>query len=151
VHAWQAKQVLNLVNLSTPLGLALGLAGRAELRRGPRGLVIAAGHRLPVPAAAAFTVGNVVLTPRPGSYVEERPALLAHEERHSWQYVACLGLPLLPLYGLAAAWSYARGGDVAVHNPFERLAGLADGGYPQLSARERRRTERRRRASATAP
>jgi hypothetical protein len=148
VHAWQAKQVLNLVNLSTPLGLALGLAGRAELRCGPRGLVIAAGHRLPV--AAIFTVGNVVLSPRPG-YVEERPALLAHEERHSWQYVACLGLPLLPLYGLAAAWSYARGGDVAVHNPFERLAGLADGGYPLLSARERRRTERRRRASATAP
>jgi hypothetical protein len=30
-------------------------------------------------------------------------------------------------------------GNVGVHNPFERLAGLADGGYPLVSARERRR------------
>jgi hypothetical protein len=83
-------------------------------------------------------VGNVVLSPRPAAYLDERPALLAHEERHSWQYVACLGLPMLPLYGLGAMWSYARGGDFGVHNPFERSAGLADGGYPLVSARDRR-------------
>ena len=79
-----------------------------------------------------------MLSPRPAAYLDERPALLAHEERHSWQYVACLGLPMLPLYGLGAAWSYARGGDFGVHNPFERPAGLADGGYPLVSARDRR-------------
>ena len=29
-------------------------------------------------------------------WLEQRPRLLRHEERHSWQYVACLGLPLIP-------------------------------------------------------
>ncbi len=136
---WQAKQVLNVVNLSTPVGLLLAALGRAEVRRGPRGLLLASDYRLPLPAAPAFTVGNVVVSPRPASYLDDRPALLAHEERHTWQYVACLGLPMLPLYGIASLWSYARGGDFGVHNPFERLAGLADGGYPLLSARDRRR------------
>jgi hypothetical protein len=45
---------------------------------------------------------------------------------------------MLPLYVVAAGWSYLVGGDPAVHNAFERLAGLADGGYPTLSARARR-------------
>ena len=139
---WQVKAVVNTVNLSTPLGLVLAVLGRARLRRGPRGLVLGSDYRLPLPAAPAFTVGNVVISPRPAAFLDERPALLRHEERHSWQYVACLGLPMLPLYAVGAAWSYARGGDVGVHNPFERLAGLADGGYPLVSARERRRQQR---------
>jgi hypothetical protein len=153
VNRWQAKAVLNIVNGTTPLGILLGLAGRARFRRGPRGLVLASDYRLPVPAAPAFTVGNVVLSPRPAAYVDERPALLRHEERHSWQYVACLGVPMVPLYLLAALWSYLRGGDFGVHNPFERHAGLADGGYPLLSARRRhsQRQPRRRRAAAAAP
>ena len=46
------------------------------------------------------------------------------------------------VYLLAAGWSYLRGGDIGVHNPFERLAGLADGGYPLVSPREQRRQER---------
>jgi hypothetical protein len=136
---WQVKVVVNAVNLSTPLGLLVAALGRSRIRHGPRGLLLASGYRLPLPSAPAFTVGNVVVSPRPAEYLDGRPALLAHEERHSWQYVACLGLPMLPLYALGAAWSYLRGGDVGVHNPFERLAGLADGGYPLLSARERRR------------
>jgi hypothetical protein len=151
---WRVKTLVNVVNLSTPLGLLVAAAGRSTLRRGPRGLVLASDFRLGswvagsaiAPAHThdrwlppAFTVGNVVLSPRPAEYLDGRPALLAHEERHSWQYAFCLGLPMLPLYALGAAWSYVRGGDVAVHNPFERLAGLADGGYPLLSARERRR------------
>jgi hypothetical protein len=136
---WHLKAVVNLANLSTPFGLLVAALGRATPRRGPRGLVIAAGYRLPVPVARAFTLGNVIVTPREEGYVEQRPALLAHEERHSWQYVACLGLPMVPLYLLAAGWSYLRGGDIGVHTPFERLAGLADGGYPLVSAREQRR------------
>lgn len=139
MDAWRLKAVANAVNLSTPLGLLVAGLGRSRLRRGPRGLVLASDYRLPLPAAPAFTVGNVVLSPRPAAYLDDRPALLAHEERHSWQYAFCLGLPMLPLYALGAAWSYLRGGDFGVHNPFERLAGLADGGYPLLSTRERRR------------
>jgi hypothetical protein len=139
VRWWRFRVVANVVNLATPLGLLVALAGRCRLRRGPRGLVLASGYRLPVPANPAFTVGDVVLTRREPGFLEQRPRLLAHEERHSWQYAACLGLPMLPLYAAAAGWSYLRGGDVAVHNPFERLAGLADGGYPEVSARRRRR------------
>lgn len=136
---WRVKQVLNAVNGTTLLGLAIALLGRARPARGPRGLVLAAGYRLGVPSAPAFTVGNVVLTRRESGWLEERPALLAHEERHTWQYVVLLGLPMLPLYFLAAGWSWLRGGDFAVHNAFERLAGLEDGGYPTVSARVRRR------------
>ena len=140
MDAWRIKTVVNAVNLSTPLGLLLARLGRARFRKGPRGLVLASEYRLPLPAAPAFTVGNVVVSPRPADYLDDRPRLLLHEERHSWQYAFCLGLPFLPLYALGAAWSYLRGGDFGVHNPFERLAGLADGGYPLLSARERRRS-----------
>lgn len=136
---WRVKAVLNLLNLSTPLGVAVGALGRAAFRRGPRGLVLGHGYRLGFPVARAFTVGNVVLTRHPDGFLEERPVLLAHEERHTWQYAACLGLPFLPLYLLALVWSYLRGGDRAVHNVFERLAGLEDGGYPTVSARARRR------------
>ena len=136
---WRVKQVLNVVNGSTLLGLGVGVAGRCSFRSGPRGLVVATGYRLPQPAAPAFTVGNVVITAHDRAWLDARPRLVEHEERHSWQYVACLGLPLVPLYLLAAGWSYLRGGDFGVHNPFERAAGLADGGYPVLSARARRR------------
>ena len=73
--------------------------------------------------------------------------MLLHEERHSWQYAACLGLPMLPLYGLAAGWSYLRGGDPGVHNAFERLAGLEDGGYATVSRRERARLRHRGRTA----
>ena len=139
MDAWRLKAMVNVVNLSTPLGLLVAVAGGSALRRGPRGLVLAADYRLRLPSAPAFTIGNVVVSPRPAAYLDGRPALVLHEERHSWQYAACLGLPMLPLYALGAAWSYLRGGDWGVHNPFERLAGLADGGYPLLSARERRR------------
>jgi len=144
VEWWRAKRVLNAVNGSTLLGLGVGLAGRTRFTRGPRGLVLATGYQLRAPPAPAFTIGNVILARQDETWLHDRPRLLAHEERHSWQYAACLGLPLLPLYVLAAAWSWARGGDVAVHNAFERLAGLADGGYPTISARVRRRSRPQR-------
>jgi hypothetical protein len=141
MQPWRVRQVLNAVNGSTLLGLAVGAASRSVFRRGPAGLVLATRCRLPLRGVTALTLGDVVLTPEDASFLLCRPRLLAHEARHSWQYAACLGLPMLPLYGLAAAWSYLRGGDPGVHNPFERWAGLADGGYPLLSARARRRTQ----------
>ncbi|HET6626314.1 MAG TPA: hypothetical protein VFG63_07980 [Nocardioidaceae bacterium] len=141
MQGWQVKRMLNAVNGSTLLGLGIAGLGRAQVQRGPRGLLLATGYRIGFPDAAAFTVGNVIVSRHDRGWFDRRPRLVRHEERHSWQYVACLGAPMLPLYLLAAGYSYLRGGDVAVHNPFERLAGLEDGGYPLLSRRERRRRE----------
>ena len=92
---WQwVRLVGNVLNLTTPLGLVIARIGRARIRRGPRGLLLAEGYRLPFPIAGAFTVGSVITT---GTTFTERlrwlPRLLEHEERHSWQYLCCLGLP----------------------------------------------------------
>jgi len=126
----------NWLNLSTPLGLALARLGRAEVRPGPRGLLLADGYRLGFPVAAAFTVGNVLLTPgRWDDLLRTRPGLLKHEEAHSWQWLACAGLPFLPAYGVCLAWSVLRSGDLAAHNVFERQAGLVQGGYRAVPVR----------------
>ncbi len=126
---YTARAIVNAVNLTTLLGLVAAAAGRCHLTRGPRGLVLATSYRLGFPAAAAFTVGNVIVTRHSEADFLARPRLVAHEERHTWQYVACLGLPLIPLYLLACGWSWLRCRDIASHNAFERLAGLSDGGY----------------------
>ena len=63
--------------------------------------------------------------------LQRRPRLLVHEERHSTQYAYCLGVAMVLLYVLASAWSLLRTGDPASRNIFERLAGLADGGYTE--------------------
>lgn len=136
---WHLRLVVNLANLSTPLGLLVGLLGRCELSRGPRGLVLCTSYRLGFPRNPVFTVGNVIISRREAADLVPRQRLLLHEERHSWQWMACLGLPMLPLYLLASAYSVVRGGDAVAYNLFERLAGLEDGGYPTLSRRERAR------------
>lgn len=142
---WHLRVVLNLVNLSTPFGLLVALAGGCRLRRLPHGLVLATGFRYAVPRAAAFTVGNVVLTRYDADRVLARPRLLEHEERHTWQYAALLGLPFVPLYLLAAGWSWLVTGSIAAHNPFERWAGLESGGYRAVSRRRGLRPRSRRR------
>ncbi|TWD81813.1 hypothetical protein FB561_2936 [Kribbella amoyensis] len=127
---WQTvKLVLNFVNLSTPAGFLVGVLGRARFSRGPRGLYYATGYRLGFPIANAFTVGNVVLTKNDRAYLDARPTLVKHEERHSWQYFWLLGLPMLPLYVVAVVWSWLLTGCPASRNPFERLASLKDGNY----------------------
>jgi hypothetical protein len=134
---WQWLRFLcNIVNLTTPAGLLVALIGRARLRRGPRGLVLGEGYRLKFPVAGAFTIGNVITT---GSTWEEKltelPGLLQHEEGHTWQYLYCIGLPFYLAYGICMAWSVLRTGDRAARNFFERQAGLAIGGYPDLPTR----------------
>ena len=120
----------NFMNLSTPLGLVIARIGRARMHPGPAGLVVAEGYQLGFPIAGAFTVGNVVITAHDFRVLKRtRPGLLAHEDVHAWQWLACLGLPFLPLYALAMAWSWLRTGDRATMNCFERQAGLARGGY----------------------
>ena len=128
------RRLLNLVNLSTPAGLALARAANCRIARGPDGLLLAGGWSWPLPKAAAFTVGNVILyrsrvarSFTPGTGGRPRP-LLQHEARHSTQYAA-LGPAFLPLYFLSAGVSLLRRGDPASGNIFERLAGLDDGGY----------------------
>ena len=46
---------------------------------------------------------------------------------------------MLPLYLVSVGVSYLLAGDHSSYNPFERLAGLADGGYPPPTTRLSRR------------
>jgi hypothetical protein len=119
----------NLANGSTLAGLAVAVAGRARLARGPDGLLVAAGYRLPLPPAAAFCLGNVIVTRLDCAQLGQAERLLAHEARHATQFACCGGLVMVPLYFAAAAVSWLLTGDFGARNVFERLAGLADGGY----------------------
>ncbi|MCU1567290.1 MAG: hypothetical protein JWQ56_2227 [Pseudarthrobacter sp.] len=138
-----ARVVANAVNGSTVLGLAVALAARTQLHRGPRGLIIAGGYRWLLPFAGAFTLGNVILCRCTGQDLLSRPGLLEHEEKHCSQYAWCLGVPFLPLYFLAAGWSLLRTGNPGTGNIFERQAGLVAGGYPVRSTRPPSRPRRR--------
>jgi hypothetical protein len=128
----RVRQVANLINLATPLGLVLALTGRARFAKGPHGVIVAHGYRSPVPAphAGAVTVGDVVLLRLNDEQLARLPNLLDHEARHSTQWACFLGpVGFLPAYLLASAWSWWHSGDFAVRNPFEMRAGLVDGGY----------------------
>src|SRR5687768_7156437 len=141
--AQRLRQLANLLNASTPLGLLLArLAGTTTLK-GPRGLIIATGYDRKLPLAGAFAVGTVIISRAGPEAALANPFLLGHEERHSTQY-ACLGLPFLVLYFAAAGWSLLRHGDPASGNPFERHAGLAAGGYTYDGVTRRRPHLRRR-------
>jgi hypothetical protein len=130
------RRLGNLVNLSTPLGLAVAKAGRAEVRPAARGLLVADGYRLPFPIAEAFTIGNVLITSGRWDELEHsRPGLLVHEEAHTWQWFWWAGLPFLPAYGVSLVWSVLRTGNRAAANVFERRAGLDLGGYPDVPRR----------------
>ncbi len=123
------RRVLNAVGLATPLGLLVGAVGRARFSPAPDMMLVAHGYRLQFPRASAFTVGDVVITR--GSYesLVGRPALLAHETRHAYQWAAWLGLPFLLPYAACAGYSLLRARNPALRNIFEIRAGLADGGY----------------------
>lgn len=133
----RARQLVNLLTLATPAALVLAVSGRARLRRGPHGLILATGYpaRFPAPRAPAVTIGDVVLLRRDDARVDASRAMLAHEARHAAQW-ACWGGPVgfLPAYALACGWSWWRTRSFAVGNPFERRAGLEDGGYGRRPA-----------------
>jgi len=140
---------VNAVLGGTLLGLAAAKAGSARLSPGPDRLVLATEYRRGLPRAMAFTVGNVVVTRLDREALLARPALLAHEARHAGQWACWLGLPFLPAYAVASAWSWVRTGDPWSRNAFERRAGLASGGYQE--ARPRPILRRRRRRARTGP
>ncbi|TDC56070.1 hypothetical protein E1281_09280 [Actinomadura sp. KC345] len=150
-RAYRLRQVVNAVNLSTGLGLLLAAAATRRprgVRRAPDGLLVAAGYRPPFPVAPAFTVGNVILVRGDESGLTDGSRLLRHEARHATQYAWCLGILMIPLYGVCAGASMLLCGDWASYNPFERLAGLADGGYER---RPLRPALRRLRAGTSGP
>src|ERR1700728_4226398 len=123
----RVRQAVNLVNGSTFAGVAVSRLGSARLAPFPDGLLSGTDYPLPVPAAPAFTVGNVIITRRPS--LDVNSALFRHEARHATQYAWCGGLLMLPLYFAAAGASWLLSGDFGAWNPFERAAGLTDGGY----------------------
>lgn len=129
------RAVGNVVNLSTILGLVIAKVGRAQLSRSERGLILAEHYRRGFPKASAFTVGNVVIVPKASAAELARrlPEVLDHEDTHAWQYLYCLGLPFLPAYACAMAWSLVRTGDRAAANIFEVQADLTKGGYREVS------------------
>ncbi len=130
------RNVGNIANLSTPLGLALAALSGARLHA-VNGLIVADRARLPIVTASAITVGSVVVLPRArlDSVLERIPGLLSHEDRHAYQWAYCLGLPFIPAYLLAMGWSWLRTGDRASANFFEIQAGLELGGYTRRPRR----------------
>jgi hypothetical protein len=124
---YRLRRAVNLVNGSTAGGIVVARLGGARLARCPDGLLAATGYGLPLPAAPAFTIGNVIITRR--AWIDQESDLFRHEARHAAQYAWCGGPLMLPFYFAAAGVSWLLSGDVGAWNPFERLAGLADGGY----------------------
>src|SRR5271166_3726597 len=123
----RARQLVNLANGSTLVGLGVAALGGTRVARSADRLFLGTGYRLPVPPAPAFCLGNVIVTRldelTPGS------RLFRHEARHATQYAWCGGVVMVPLYLAAAGVSWALTGDFGARNVFERRAGLADGGY----------------------
>ena len=141
-HRW--RLAANILNGSTLTGIVVASAGGARFRPAGDGLLVGAGYRLPVPPAPAFCVGNVLVTRLGYATFTGEVRLFAHEARHATQYACCGGVLMLPLYGIAAAVSWALCGDFGARNVFEQRAGLADGGYTEKDLRPvlRRRTSR---------
>lgn len=119
---------VNWANGTTVFGLAVARATRCTISR--RDCCFqASGYPYRYPLAGAFTIGSVVVTRH-----ELDARVWSHEVAHVRQYAWC-GPMFLPLYGLAAGWSWVRCGDWWSHNVFERRAGLAAGGYVQRPLR----------------
>ncbi len=144
----RARQLVNLANGSTLVGLGVAALGGTRVTRSADGLFLGTGYRLPVPPAPAFCLGNVIVTRLDGL----PPVLFRHEARHATQYACCGGVLMVPLYLAAAAVSWALTSDFGARNVFERRAGLTDGGYTDkpLRAGIRRASLRRVRERSVA-
>jgi hypothetical protein len=127
------RQAVNLANGSTLAGLGVATLGGAEIARSVDGLFTGTGYRPPVPPASAFCLGNVIVT-RAGE-LDPGSRLFRHEARHATQFAWCGGVVMVPLYLAAAGMSWVLTGDFGSRNVFERLAGLADGGYADTPLR----------------
>ncbi len=144
----RVRQAVNLANGSTLAGLGVAALGGAEHSRSVDGLFTGTGYRLPVPPAPAFCLGNVIMTR--GEAIEVGSRLFRHEARHATQYAWCGGVVMIPLYLAAAGVSWALTGDFGARNVFERMAGLADGGYADRPLRPALRRPALRRTAGRA-
>ena len=130
---YRLRQVVNVINLSTPLGLVVARLGSGQVAPWRDGILLASEVRLPVEVAPVFTLGNVVVARTDREQVMRLDALDAnlmnHEAAHATQYAWCLGPVLIPLYLAASGWSWLRTGDWWSRNVFEQRAGLEAGGY----------------------
>ena len=144
----RVRQAINLANGSTLAGLGVAALGGAEVSRSVDGLFTGTGYRLPVPPAPAFCLGNVIMTR--GEAIEAGSRLFRHEARHATQYAWCGGVVMIPLYLAAAGVSWALTGDFGARNVFERMAGLADGGYADRPLRPALRRPALRRTAGRA-
>jgi hypothetical protein len=149
--ALRVRQAVNLANGSTLAGLGVAAVGGARLVRAPDGLFTGTCYRLPVPPAPAFCLGNVIITRQEA--IDPGSGLFRHEARHATQFAWCGGVAMVPLYLAAAGASWLLTGDFGARNVFERLAGLADGGYQDKPLRPilRRVSGRRRPAAGRVP
>ncbi|HEX2771661.1 MAG TPA: hypothetical protein VHN18_04425 [Micromonosporaceae bacterium] len=132
----RVRSVVTWINGTTPVGLALAVAARTTRVRGPGGVIVAGGYRLPVPRQKCFTVGSVILTRPPAQWLlhPDRADLLGHEMRHVAQYAA-LGPLFWPAYWAMCGYSYLLTGSYGGRNTFERRAGLRAGGYREAPLR----------------
>jgi len=130
------RTTLTWINGTTLIGLALAAVARTHRVRGPDGVIVAGGYRLPVPKQQCFTVGSVIVTRRPPEWLlhPDRAVLLGHEIRHVGQY-ALFGPLLWPTYWACCGWSYLLTGSFGCRNAFERHAGLTAGGYSERPLR----------------
>jgi hypothetical protein len=129
----RVRQAVNLVNGSTLAGLGVAALGGAAIAHSADGLFTGTGYRLPVPPAPAFCVGNVIVTRQ--AAIDPGSRLFRHEARHATQFAWCGGVLMIPMYLAAAGVSWVLTGDFGARNAFERLAGLADGGYADTPLR----------------
>ena len=132
----RVRRAATWANGTTLAGLALAVAAKTTRVRGPRGVIVAGGYRLPVPSQKCFTMGSVILTRTPPEWLlhPDRADLLDHEMRHVAQY-AVLGPLFWPAYWAMCAYSYLLTGSYGGRNTFERRAGLDAGGYRDLPLR----------------
>jgi hypothetical protein len=131
-----ARTLLTAVNGTTGAGVLLAWASGAKIRRGRQGVLVAEGYRRKIPPASCFTVGSVIITRKTADWLldPQREHLFGHESRHAGQY-AVLGPLFWPAYWISCGYSYLLTGSYGSRNIFERHAGLATGGYPELPLR----------------
>lgn len=130
---YRIRQLINALNLSTLLGMAIVKIRGGTLSSGPDGLVIARNVTRRFGFAGGVTIGNVIIVPE---HIPLSNDLLDHEAAHSTQWAACIVL-FLPLYWLSCLWSWLRTGDYYSRNIFERRADLGKGGYVEQPLRRR--------------